>query len=88
MVSLRGAQGGYRLGRPADRVTLRDVYEAFEDGDGFVSCIGRPQDCGRSSACVAREAWSEFFTGSMRILEGISLADLAGRVRQGATAAR
>lgn len=32
--SSHGAKGGFRLARPAARITLRDVYQALEDGGG------------------------------------------------------
>jgi Rrf2 family protein len=37
-----GAGGGALLARPADRITLLDVYEAVEDGDVFAMHHGQP----------------------------------------------
>lgn len=30
LTSVRGVEGGYRLARPADQITLMDVFEAFD----------------------------------------------------------
>ena len=80
--STRGPQGGYRLARPAEQVSLRDLYEIFESQEAFVACLSLPESCGRSADCVAKEAWCEFYQKSMQVLEGITLADLAKRARE------
>lgn len=77
--SLRGPQGGYTLARPPERITLRDLYEAFEGSEGFVACGQTPDHCARSDNCITREVWLEFYEDSLRSLERISLADLARR---------
>lgn len=82
VASIRGPQGGYRLARPAEQISLRDVYDIFEGQEAFVTCLDRPEVCRRSVDCVAREAWCEFFEKSMQVLEGITLADLARRARE------
>jgi Rrf2 family transcriptional regulator, cysteine metabolism repressor len=80
--SVRGPQGGYRLARPAEEITLRQIYDIFEGHEAFVACIDSPDNCDRAVDCVAKEAWCEFFHESMKALERISLAGLARRTRE------
>ncbi len=80
--SARGPQGGYRLGRPAARISLRDIYDVFESHETFVDCVGKPEDCRRAADCVAREVWCELFEQTMSTLAATSLAALANRARE------
>ena len=79
--SARGAYGGYALARPPDQITLRDIYEAFEEERGFVECTADPQGCDNAETCVAQEFWAHFHTRCMEILESTTLAELARRAR-------
>ena len=39
VMSTRGAQGGYRLARPADEISVGDVLRALEGGLNLVECL-------------------------------------------------
>ncbi|MHB1006001.1 MAG: RrF2 family transcriptional regulator [Chloroflexota bacterium] len=80
--STRGQQGGYRLAKASAKITLRDIYDIFEGQEAFVACIGDPAVCDRAVDCVAREAWCEFFTESMKVLERTTIANLVERTRE------
>jgi len=57
--STRGPKGGFVLGRPADSVSLLDVYEAIEGPIEPSACLfGRPV-CGRK-ACIFGDFLTEF----------------------------
>jgi len=79
--SLRGAGGGHVLGKPAQEITLRDVFEALEDSQAFVPCTYEPGVCERADLCVTREVWTEMYAASMAVLEEITLAELVRRAR-------
>jgi len=49
--STRGPKGGFVLGKPADAVTLLDIYEAIEGPLETIACLlGRPI-CGGGQLC-------------------------------------
>ena len=50
--SVRGAQGGHALAKPADEINLRDIYTALEGTEGFVECVTSPKVCARTESCV------------------------------------
>ena len=60
--SVRGPQGGYKLARPADQITLGDVLKASE-GDTFeVICESKPIDnerCNTGAWCGLRVIWHD-----------------------------
>lgn len=78
--SVRGAEGGYRLARPADEI---DVWSALQVLGGaffsedFCACHGGQQrQCVRSSDCSLRALWLAVQAALRETLEGIALSDL------------
>ena len=79
VASQRGVEGGYRLAKPAEEVSLADVIRAVE---GPIATVrgARPEDVSYSGPAVAlRDVWIELRTSMRRVLEETSLADLVGR---------
>jgi len=74
--STRGPKGGFRLARPADTVTLLDVYEAVEGPVEPVHCLlGRPV-C-RGTSCLFGDFVREFDTRFRGYLATTTLGQLA-----------
>ncbi len=80
VVSARGAAGGYRLARPADRI---DVWEAIQVlggeffPEGFCDCHpGQRRECIHTTDCAIRALWRKVERTLRGALERISLADL------------
>lgn len=84
--SVPGARGGFRLGRPAERISVRQVYECVEGRLSLIDCVERRDAfCCFASVCAQREVWR----GAQRVLidylDEISvrqIADRAGLVRR------
>jgi Rrf2 family iron-sulfur cluster assembly transcriptional regulator len=53
----RGQQGGVMLARPADRITVREVYEAAEGPILLCRCHQRVEPCG-DDVCDTHEFWN------------------------------
>jgi Rrf2 family protein len=76
--SRRGAEGGYRLALAADEIAVADVIRAV---DGPLANIAgdRPEDVAYSGAAVAlRDVWIALRATMRTVLEGVTLADIAG----------
>ena len=86
---VRGPNGGYTLGRPPAKITLRDIYDAFEGIGSFVECTEDPSLCPRYDGCVTQEVWSQMYLACMGVLESATLTDLVQRAqeKQGSLAA-
>lgn len=75
----RGAKGGYRLARPADRIRLIDVVEPFEGRRARPGCLLRPErPCRESAACSAHGAWGDAKRAYLTFLEQGTIADIQG----------
>lgn len=58
--SVRGARGGYLLGRPAAEISVKDVLDASEHGTFQVNCESHPVDesrCDPGRSCSVRPVW-------------------------------
>src|ERR1700751_3843299 len=55
VATARGSRGGYRLGRPAEKIFLIDVVERFEEiSRTKPSCfLGRSRACSETTPCTA-----------------------------------
>lgn len=79
--AVRGRRGGYHLARPADEITLRDVYEAIEGTEALASCRD-DAPCERAEQCVMERAWCEMYRAMLGVLESRTLADLAAEAEE------
>ena len=73
--SVRGAQGGYRLGRPPGDITVGDVLRALGGALVPVTCLGQGQ-CHREGSCATQSVWQTVHDRLSETLDSITLADL------------
>ena len=72
----RGQQGGVMLARPAERISVRDVYEAVEGPIMLCRCRQRVEPCG-DETCDTHEFWSGVEALLAGALESTTFAALA-----------
>jgi Rrf2 family transcriptional regulator, cysteine metabolism repressor len=84
VTSTRGAHGGYRLARPAEKIRMLEVVEALEgpvapmecfhaDREGRVLCS---HEFDGDRACATKMLWTKVHGGVTRALAGTTLAEL------------
>lgn len=80
LVSVAGARGGFRLGRPANELTVRAVYESVEGPLALIECVeGKDEACCYASVCTQIDIWRGAQNMLARYLEQISIGDIADR---------
>jgi len=78
--STRGAQGGYKLARPAEEYTVGEILRLIEGSLVPVACMkDEPNQCPRSPQCVTLEVWKELNDAISGVVDHITLADLVER---------
>jgi Rrf2 family protein len=79
VISRRGAEGGYRLARPADQITFAEVIRAIEGPLAGVRGVA-PEDAQYAGAAEhMREVWIATRSAMRDVLESVTLAGaLAG----------
>jgi FeS assembly SUF system regulator len=80
----RGSQGGYRLTRSADLITVADVVDAVEGPIAVTACSIHSGDCSIETSCGTRANWRLINTAIRQALEAVSLAQIAAPARRAA----
>lgn len=79
VASQRGAEGGYRLAKPADEISIADVIRELEGPIATVRGM-RPEELDYAGAAAPlREIWLELRAQMRGVLERTTLADLLTR---------
>lgn len=74
--SVRGAHGGYRLGRPAATIAMAEIISALEGPIAMTECAVHDGVCGIESDCDVRGNWQLLNRAILGALENVSLADM------------
>lgn len=78
--SIRGAQGGYILNKPADKITVGDIMRLLENSLYPVDCLSDKENvtCGTGNcdSCVTKPIWEKLYESMNEVMESISLMDL------------
>ncbi|TRZ87925.1 Rrf2 family transcriptional regulator [bacterium] len=74
--SVRGAGGGYTLGKNPSQINLREILHALEGSCCLVECVEEELDCHRRPYCATYEVWKEATMLLKNYFESITLADL------------
>lgn len=81
--SRRGLYGGYRLGRPADRISIAELIAAVDGPIGLTECTHDDSSCHHTPHCGLRGNWHVINDLITRQLATITLADMSGDLRAG-----
>jgi Rrf2 family protein len=77
--SVRGARGGYYLGKEPGAITVRDVMTASERQTFEMNCDSHPVDaerCDPAGPCTIRPVWLALQKRIDDLLSSVTLADL------------
>ncbi len=80
LISEQGTNGGYRLGRDAHEITTLEVIRTIDGPIILTQCFtehDEPMECTQSALCPVREPLRKVHEGILRLLSGISIADLS-----------
>lgn len=75
--SARGRAGGYRLGRPADTITVSEVMRAVEEDVRMTRCGGEnPLPCLGHERCLTHSLWDALGEEIAAFLSRVTLKDV------------
>jgi Rrf2 family protein len=77
MRSTRGRGGGYQLARPARQISVGEIIEAAIGPINVVECVRCPEVCLKSEYCECRWVYERINNEIVKVLNGLSLAELA-----------
>lgn len=74
--SIRGVNGGYRLGREAEEISVAEIIRAMEGPIALTECCLEAGLCSHEAQCSLRGNWQRIGLDVESALERLSLADL------------
>lgn len=81
--SVRGANGGYRLSKPAEEYTVGQILRLTEGSLAPVACLeDEENNCTRRSDCTALYVWKKLYEAINGVVDGITLLELVEMERQ------
>ena len=75
--SVRGAEGGYRLARSAQDITLAAVVSAIEGKMAVTECCSQRSVCTLDSSCTTKNHWKNINNVIYSTLERVTIKDLS-----------
>ena len=75
----RGAHGGYRLGRYAADITLKEIVEVLDGDMCLLECVRESGSCSQIVRCVTRSVWQDLGKRISSFLESMTLQDLVAQ---------
>jgi len=76
VLSVRGAQGGYKLAKEPSDISIKEIVEVLEGKICPVECVNDSSYCNRITVCPANDLWSLLAKSISDTLSGITLEDL------------
>lgn len=77
LISVRGAQGGYKLAAPAAEISMADIVVAIDGPVSLTACVeGSNESCDFAPCCPVNGRWTKVNTAVKSALENITLADM------------
>ncbi|MDO4223773.1 MAG: Rrf2 family transcriptional regulator [Acinetobacter sp.] len=87
VASVRGANGGYYLARPAEQITVLEIIEAVNETVDATRC-DHQGNCQDGAMCLTHDLWHDLSRYISDYLAKITLADLLVRDKVQAVALR
>lgn len=87
VTSVRGANGGYRLARPAESITILEIIESVNESVDATRC-DHQGNCQNGAMCLTHDLWHDLSVHIEDYLRNITLADLIHRDNVQAVALR
>lgn len=75
--NVKGKKSGYKLTRKSERITVYDVFLAFDPKIVDLECFNDSDMCDRSNQCAAKDFWLEYESVIESFLMSITLEKLA-----------
>lgn len=81
VVSTAGPNGGYRLAKPAEQISIGAVIEAIDGPPAFVYCMKEEHlnACEQMPRCTIRQPLARINARLLQMLNLITLAEICGR---------
>jgi Rrf2 family protein len=83
MITLaKGRMSGYVITKNPAKISIYDIYKAFEHELIIIDCLAGAGTCKRDRLCAAREFWKDLNNLIIEYMKSITLKELAQKQEQ------
>lgn len=85
VISVRGAQGGYKLAKPTHEISVGEVLRVLEGNLDPVNCaevVGGENNCSSSELCVTKYVWKRISDSINDAVDQIYLSELVNESKK------
>ena len=83
ITNVGGKKSGYVLAKPANDITIYDVYTAFEDDLAIIDCLLSDGKCPRRNQCVMKDYWCDLNQTIKSSMQSMNMETLARKHQDG-----
>jgi len=76
IINVKGKKSGYILSKPASKITLLDIHNAFEPNFTVVDCIATNYVCEKEKYCASKKFWQGLNNMISDYFKSFTLADM------------
>ena len=81
IANVGGKKSGYKLNKPAEEISIFDIYLAFEDDLTIIDCLLADGHCPRKQFCVLKDYWYGLNQTIRTSMESQNLKDLVEKTK-------
>lgn len=82
IITVKGMDGGIRLSKSSDKITIKDVLEVLEGNIRFADCQMHSGICNTEDVCTIKQFWDAKLAGFISVLNNTTIKDLSDFVQQ------
>lgn len=75
-IALQGKQGGYKLARPAEEISLYDIITCIEGEGAYQGCLIGTGECHPGSSCCVHGTWAPIRRQILDVFNHTTLKDI------------
>lgn len=79
---VRGARGGYSMGRRPEEISVKEVFDVLENGTYLIDCLKSEGVCERKASCSTYGFWDNFNQVINEYLKSVTVADILQMQRE------
>lgn len=79
LIGVSGKKGGYKLARPAEKITIREIIRAVQGPIFATDCVAHSDLCLNAEFCETRTIWALISHKVQEVLDEYTLADVIDR---------
>ena len=82
ILNAEGRGSGYKLARNPEKITIYDIYRAFENDLKIIDCLTLDGECKRDPICATKDFWHQFNKHMIDFLQSATISDLAKKQKE------